>query len=162
MMTCKQTSMTVEASAMEKISISIIADSEALIPSYSSAQAAGADIKAANQADIAIAPGAAMLIPTGIRVAIPLGYEIQVRPRSGLALKEQITVLNTPGTIDADYRGEIGVILINHGKKTFVVTPGMRIAQIIVAPVCQANFIAVEQLTTTDRGEGGFGHTGYS
>ncbi len=101
-----------------------------------------------------------MLVPTGLRLAIPEGYEVQVRPRSGLALKEQITVLNSPGTIDADYRGEVGVILINHGKKTFVITPKMRIAQLVVAQVTKARFSIEECLVATSRGEGGFGHTG--
>jgi dUTP pyrophosphatase len=102
-----------------------------------------------------------MLVPTGLHVAIPEGYEIQVRPRSGLALKNQITVLNTPGTIDADYRGEIGVILINHGKENFIIKRGMRIAQLVIAAVHQANFVPTEQLMTTQRGKGGFGHTGF-
>jgi dUTP pyrophosphatase len=93
-------------------------------------------------------------------MAIPAGYEIQVRPRSGLALKNQITVLNTPGTIDADYRGEVGVILINHGKQPFVVTRGMRIAQLVLAPALQAQFVLANELSLTSRGAGGFGHTG--
>jgi len=99
------------------------------------------------------------MIPTGIRVEIPSGYELQVRPRSGLAAKQGITVLNTPGTIDADYRGEICVILINHGRQPLTITPGMRIAQLVLAPVYQAEF-TIQELTTTARGEGGFGHTG--
>lgn len=101
-----------------------------------------------------------MLIPTGLRVEIPDGYEIQVRPRSGLALKNGITVLNTPGTIDADYRGEIGVILINHSLIDFTVTPGMRIAQMVLAPYYQADFVRADALSSTARGSGGFGHTG--
>jgi dUTP pyrophosphatase len=95
-----------------------------------------------------------------LRFSIPAGYEIQVRPRSGLSLKHQVTVLNTPGTVDADYRGEVGVILINHGKNPFVITPGMRIAQLVLAPVVRACFVREESLTATERGEGGFGHTG--
>ena len=130
------------------------------LPTYGSALAAGADVKACIPEQIVIAPGSSALIPTGLRMAIPAGYEIQVRPRSGLALKNQITVLNTPGTIDADYRGEIAVILINHGKTDFAVTPGMRIAQIVLARVERANFILEESLESTSRGEGGFGHTG--
>jgi dUTP pyrophosphatase len=100
------------------------------------------------------------LIPTGLRFAIPAGYEIQVRPRSGLALKHGITVLNSPGTIDADYRGEVGVILINLGKTAFEIQPGMRIAQIVLSPVSKARFVLEESLVSTSRGEGGFGHTG--
>ncbi len=145
---------------MQKIRILVVADEEIELPQYASQLAAGADIRAYLQKDIVIEPGATALIPTGLRVEIPEGYEIQVRPRSGLALRDQITVLNTPGTIDADYRGDIGVILINHGKKAFTVTSGMRIAQIVVAPVVQAEFVREEALSATTRGEGGFGHTG--
>lgn len=133
---------------------------EGELPAYASDLAAGADVRACIKENIVIAPGDAALIPTGVKVAIPEGYEIQVRPRSGLALKNKITVLNTPGTIDADYRGEIGVILINHGHDSFTVTPGMRIAQLVVAQVIQASFILETALTTTARGDGGFGHTG--
>ena len=130
------------------------------LPIYGSELAAGADARASIREDIVIAPGDSALIPTGLKVAIPEGYEIQVRPRSGLALKNKITVLNTPGTIDADYRGEIGVILINHGREPFRVTPGMRIAQLVVAQVIQARFVVEDSLSTTARGAGGFGHTG--
>ncbi len=144
----------------ENLYIPTITSDEKLLPTYASAQAAGADVKASLINDVVIPAGGSALIPTGLRVAIPEGYEIQVRPRSGLALKEQVTVLNTPGTIDADYRGEICVILINHGKKDFTVTPGMRIAQLVVAQVLQANFISANELTATERGNGGFGHTG--
>ncbi len=145
---------------MQKIEIPVLAEDDVELPSHASDDAAGADIRAHLMQDVIIEPGASKLIPTGIRLAIPSGYEIQVRPRSGLALKHQITVLNTPGTIDADYRGEIGVILINHGKHPFIVTPGMRIAQFILSPVVQAIYIREECLATTSRGEGGFGHTG--
>jgi dUTP pyrophosphatase len=130
------------------------------LPTYGSELAAGADVRAYLTQDVVIQPGESKLIPTGLRLAIPKGYEIQVRPRSGLALKNQITVLNTPGTIDADYRGEVGVILINHGKLPFTVSPGMRIAQLVLAPVCQAAFVTSDALAATSRGEGGFGHTG--
>lgn len=136
------------------------AEDESFLPKYGSEHAAGADVLACVDAEVVIAPGASALIPTGIKVAIPHGYEIQVRPRSGLALKNQITVLNTPGTIDADYRGEIGVILINHGKNSFSVTPKMRIAQLVLAPYIQATFTNAEALSETIRGAGGFGHTG--
>ena len=129
-------------------------------PKYASTDAAGADVEAFLENEITLAPGESVLVPTGLSFAIPPGYEIQVRPRSGLALKNQITVLNTPGTIDADYRGEVGIILINHGKKPFVITPGMRIAQLVLAPVVQANFLTTDLLSATCRGAGGFGHTG--
>jgi dUTP pyrophosphatase len=131
-----------------------------LLPQYATEHAAGADVSAYLKEPLTIYPGCSALIPTGVVVAIPEGYEIQVRPRSGLALKHQVTVLNTPGTIDADYRGEIKVILINHGKQDFVVMPGMRIAQLILASVIRANFVIESKLTITSRGEGGFGHTG--
>lgn len=130
------------------------------LPNYGSEGASGADVKAHLSEPLTIKPGESALIPTGLHLAIPQGYEVQVRPRSGLALKDGITVLNTPGTIDADYRGEVGIILINHGKKVFTVEPGMRIAQLVVAPVIQAKFVPVAELTQTERGGGGFGHTG--
>jgi len=145
---------------MEEITVPTLAQDPKFLPHYASELAAGADVRACIQEPIIIEPGSSALIPTGLRFAIPAGYEIQVRPRSGLALKNQITVLNTPGTIDADYRGEIGVILINHGKNTFIITPGMRIAQIVLARVERANFCLWESLISTSRGEGGFGHTG--
>lgn len=144
----------------ENLRIPTLVENKEFLPSYGTVQAAGADVRASLDRDLVLAAGSSVLVPTGMRVAIPEGYEIQVRPRSGLALKEQITVLNTPGTIDADYRGEIGIILINHGKKDFVITNGMRIAQLVVASVLQAHFVSVEELTSTERGEGGFGHTG--
>lgn len=145
---------------MQEIEVPTIASDPDCLPIYASASAAGADLKAHIAQEIVLEPGASTLIPTGLRCALPDGYEIQIRPRSGLALKNQLTVLNTPGTIDADYRGEIGVILINHGKSSFTITPGMRIAQMVVAPVCRATFILEETLAATMRGEGGFGHTG--
>jgi len=131
-----------------------------LIPVYASDEAAGADVKADLEEDLLLMPQDSVLIPTGLRFEIPKGYEMQVRPRSGLALKEQITVLNSPGTIDSDYRGELKVILINHGKKAFKITPFMRIAQVVIAPISRASFIPGEILGVTTRGEGGFGHTG--
>lgn len=136
-------------------------EEENWIPQYASEGAAGADLRACITEPVCLLPGQSALIPTGIRVAIPEGFEIQVRPRSGLALKEQITVLNTPGTIDSDYRGEIGVILINHGKNPYTVTRGMRIAQMVLCPVVQAQFVPTHSLMTTERGAGGFGHTGF-
>lgn len=144
----------------ETVSIITIASDNGFLPVYSSELAAGADVKAYIDDSILLEPRGIILVPTGLRFAIPAGYEIQIRPRSGLALKHGITVLNSPGTIDADYRGEVKVILINHGKEPFEIVRGMRIAQIVVAPVCQAHFVLGESLMTTARGEGGFGHTG--
>jgi len=145
----------------QPIPIKIVCEDDELLPFYGSTLAAGADVRAAISEPVEMAPGESALIPTGLKMEIPEGFEIQVRPRSGLAYKNQITVLNSPGTIDADYRGEIGVILINHGKKSFVVEPKMRIAQIVLAPVFQAEFVTGE-LAETARGAGGFGHTGLS
>ena len=144
----------------EQISVPIVLEEGAELPVYSSEQAAGADVRAHLKQEVVLQPGSTFLVPTGLRFAIPEGYEIQVRPRSGLAFKHGITVLNSPGTIDCDYRGELGVILINHGKEPFTITPGMRIAQIVLAPVCRAAFTKEETLVATTRGEGGFGHTG--
>lgn len=140
--------------------IPVILKEGATLPKYASEQASGADVTAFLTEAVQIAPGAKALIPTGLSVEIPPGYEIQVRPRSGLALKEGITVLNTPGTIDADYRGEIGIILVNLGTHPFTILPGMRIAQLILAPVLQAEFFAAEAISASQRGSGGFGHTG--
>jgi dUTP pyrophosphatase len=131
-----------------------------LIPFYATALAAGADIKAHIEAPLTIEPGTSVLIPTGLYLDIPSGYEIQIRPRSGLALKHGITVLNTPGTIDADYKGQIGVILINHSRVPFVVEPLMRIAQMVCAKVEQATFVSVDELSSSTRGSGGFGSSG--
>lgn len=145
---------------MQRIPIPVQTDDEELMPSYGTSYASGADLRACIAQPVEIAPGASAIIPTGVRCDLPSGYEIQVRPRSGFAAKNQVTVLNTPGTIDSDYRGEICVILINHGKQTFLVTPKMRIAQIVLAPVVQAEFFLVNCLSSTQRGEGKFGHTG--
>lgn len=146
---------------MQQAKVAVQVAEEEFLPTYSSALAAGADVKAYIEKEIVLEPGSSVLVPTGLKMAIPQGYEIQVRPRSGLALKHQITVLNTPGTVDADYRGEIGVILINHGKMPFVITRGMRIAQFVLSRVYTAEFVKEEQeLTATARGSGGFGHTG--
>lgn len=144
----------------KEIEIPTTSDSNEQIPHYGSEGAAGADVRADIDTDLAVPAGESILVPTGLRFEIPEGYEIQVRPRSGLAFKHQVTVLNTPGTIDHDYRGELKVILINHGKETFTITPGMRIAQLIVAPVTRARFVRSEELATTERGHGGFGSTG--
>jgi len=130
------------------------------LPFYATTHAAGADLRAAIDADVVIEPGEKALIPTGFAMALPDNFEAQVRPRSGLALKHAITVLNTPGTIDADYRGEVGVILINHSNAPFHIQRGDRIAQMIIAPFVQADFQAVSELSETERGEGGFGSSG--
>jgi dUTP pyrophosphatase len=132
------------------------------LPSYQSAQAAGLDLMAAVPADapVVLAPGARALIPTGVAIALPPGAEAQVRPRSGLAARHGITVLNSPGTIDADYRGEVQVILINLGPDSFAVTRGTRIAQMVIAPVASARLHEVRELDGTSRGAGGFGSTG--
>lgn len=144
----------------EKILIPTLSENEEDLPTYASQDAAGADLKASLVEPVVLHPGDRALIPTGIRVAIPSGYEIQVRPRSGLALKHGVTVLNSPGTIDADYRGEIGVILCNLGKEPFTVTPGMRIAQAVIAKVTLGKYLRFEELAETVRGTNGFGHTG--
>lgn len=130
------------------------------LPSYMSDHAAGMDMYAAVNDETIIPPGEWRLIPTGISIAIPEGFEAQVRPRSGLALKQGVSVLNTPGTVDADYRGEVGVILMNHGKNNLVVKRGDRIAQMIINKIERIIFEEVQELTDTDRGAGGFGHTG--
>lgn len=130
------------------------------LPAYQSAAAAGMDLLAANGDPLVLQPGARALVPTGIAIALPEGTEAQVRPRSGLAAKHGVTVLNTPGTIDADYRGEIKVILINLGAEPFTVERGSRIAQMVVAPVARAELVEVADLDDTARGAGGFGSTG--
>lgn len=130
------------------------------IPKYETEQSAGVDLVAAIAEDIAIKPGQVALVKTGMAIALPVGFEAQIRPRSGLALKNGITVLNTPGTIDADYRGEVGVVLINHSNSDFTISRGMRIAQMIFAKHARANFKISENLDQTARGAGGFGSTG--
>jgi dUTP pyrophosphatase len=134
------------------------------LPKYETEGAAGLDLFAATKENkkILIAPNSAEMIPTGIAIAVPSGYEAQIRPRSGLAAKNGITVLNSPGTIDSDYRGEILVMLINHSKKDFEVVRGMRIAQMVISKIEQFNLISVDELNTTDRGKDGFGSTGIS
>ena len=130
------------------------------LPRRATADAAGFDLSAAVAADVTLAPGGRALIPTGFAIALPPGWEAQVRPRSGLALKHGVTVLNSPGTIDADYRGEVGVILINHGAQPYVVARGARIAQLVIARVADAIFREVAVLPQSSRGAGGFGSTG--
>ena len=130
------------------------------LPERKTTGSAGVDLQAAIASPITLEPGDSKLIPGGIAIALPEGYEAQVRPRSGLALKHQVTVLNTPGTIDSDYRGEIGVILINHGNRPFIVRPLMRIAQMVIAQVPDTTWVVEDDLDETERGSGGFGHTG--
>ncbi|MDN5002855.1 dUTP diphosphatase [Bradyrhizobium sp. GCM10027634] len=132
------------------------------LPAYQTAEAAGLDLMAAvpEGEPMTLASGQYALVPTGLAIALPPGHEAQVRPRSGLAAKHGVTVLNTPGTVDADYRGEIKVILINHGALPFVIKRGERIAQMVIAPVLQATLVPVTTLSSTDRGAGGFGSTG--
>ena len=145
---------------MNKIDIKCIAQKGAVIPQYKTCGAAGADLCALLEKTLTIACGKTAIVPTGLFFEIPNGYEIQIRPRSGLAAKNGVTVLNTPGTIDSDYRGEIKIILINLGNEDFIINSGDRIAQMIVAPVTQADFSIVENLSETERGTGGFGSTG--
>jgi dUTP pyrophosphatase len=134
--------------------------SGAILPSYQTVGAAGADLCACLTESLVLAPGHRVIVPTGLSFAIPCGYEIQVRPRSGLAAKHGITVLNSPGTIDSDYRGEVKIILINLGTEDFTISHGDRIAQMVVVPVEQAQFQVVTALSVTERGQGGFGSTG--
>ena len=132
------------------------------LPAYQSAHAAGLDLSAAvpENSPLILLPGAYALVPTGLTIALPPGYEAQVRPRSGLAAKHGVTVLNAPGTVDADYRGEIGVLLINHGPEPFPIRRGERIAQMVVASVARGELVSAEALSGTERGDGGFGSTG--
>jgi dUTP pyrophosphatase len=149
---------------MEKIEVRVTVDESARdlpLPEYKSEGASGMDLLAANSEDVVLEPGGIRLIPTGLHISLPVGYEAQVRPRSGLALKHGLTVVNAPGTVDADYRGEIGVILANMGKEPFVVKRGSRIAQLVVARVAHATWVQTEKLDDTPRGHGGFGHTGH-
>lgn len=132
----------------------------AQLPHYATAGAAGLDLSAAIEAPISLAPSAFVLVPCGFAIALPAGFEAQVRPRSGLASTHGITVLNTPGTIDSDYRGEVKVLLVNHGATHFSITPGLRIAQLVVLPVTRVQWEEAETLAVTERGGGGFGHTG--
>jgi dUTP pyrophosphatase len=150
---------------MERVRVAIqrLPQGEGLpIPGYMSEHAAGADVCAAVRDQLTLLPGARALVPTGFSIALPQGYEAQVRPRSGLAIRSGVTCLNAPGTIDADYRGEVQVVLANFGNEPFIVRRGDRIAQIVVAPVARATFDIVEELPPTVRGDGGFGSTGVS
>ncbi len=145
------------------VAIQRLAHGEGLaLPAYATPESAGMDIAAALTEDVVLMPGERALIPSGFAIALPPGHEAQIRPRSGLALRHGVTMVNTPGTIDADYRGEIGVILINLGEQDFTVTRGLRIAQMVVAPVAEAAFAEVDVLPESVRGAGGFGSTGLS
>lgn len=145
---------------MDSVKVRIINSSANSMPEYATPSSAGMDVRANIETPITLMPMQRVLVPTGLRIQLPLGYECQIRPRSGLALKHGVTVLNSPGTIDADYRGEIGVVLINLSDTPFVINNGERICQMVVAPYSHVEWEAVESLDATERGEGGFGHTG--
>lgn len=145
---------------MDTLKVKIINRSRHQLPTYATALSAGMDVRASLDAPVELAPGERRLIPTGLYIALPEGYECQVRPRSGLALRHGITLVNAPGTVDADYRGEIGVILINLGQEPFIIADGERIAQLVVKRYERVEWEPVESLDTTIRGEGGFGSTG--
>ena len=142
------------------IKVKVVNRGHQQLPAYATPQSAGMDLRANLEAPVTLHPLERRLIPTGLHIALPEGYEAQVRPRSGLALKHGLTVLNTPGTIDADYRGEIGVVLINLSQEDFIVNDGERIAQMVIARHEQGDFVLVEELDETERGAGGYGHTG--
>ncbi|MGL4992752.1 MAG: dUTP diphosphatase [Bacteroidales bacterium] len=140
--------------------LNVINRSKHMLPSYATDSSAGLDIRANLDKAVVIKPLERVLIPTGLFLEIPVGYEVQIRPRSGLAFKHGITVLNSPGTIDADYRGEVGILLVNLSSEEFVIQDGERVAQMVVASYEKVDLTSVEVLSTTDRGAGGFGHTG--
>ena len=142
------------------VQIKVVNKGNQPLPKYQTAQSAGMDLRANIDAPVLLKPLDRKLIPTGLHIALPEGYEAQIRPRSGLAIKKGITVINTPGTIDPDYTGDVGVILVNISNEDFVVQPGDRIAQMVINKFEQAEFELVEELDETERGEGGFGHTG--
>lgn len=145
---------------MERIKVKIINNSGFELPAYETFSSAGMDVRAAVESPVVINPMQRLLVPTGLRVQLPHGFEMQLRPRSGLALKHGITLVNTPGTVDADYRGEIGVILINLGTEPFTINPGERICQMVITTYTRVEWEAVSRLDETERGDGGFGHTG--
>ena len=145
---------------MVQLLIKRLRGKETTFPQYMTPHSAGMDLFASLEEEVTLSPGERRLIPTGVAIALPEGYEAQVRPRSGLALKHGVTLLNTPGTVDADYRGEIGVIMINLGDEPFVIRDGDRIAQLVVHQVCRAELQEVDELPESSRGAGGFGHTG--
>jgi dUTP pyrophosphatase len=142
------------------VKITLLKHGPKVLPEYATEGSAGVDIVAAIQEPISIEPGERILVPSGFKLEIPVEYEVQIRPRSGLAIKHGITVLNSPGTIDSDYRGEIGIILINHSKNKFIVNPKDRIAQMVICKVTKMNLVKVSLLNNTERGSGGFGSTG--
>ena len=142
------------------VKIKVVNTGHQPLPAYATQQSAGLDLRANLDESIVLRPMERRLVPTGLRIALPEGYEAQVRPRSGLALKHGITVLNTPGTIDADYRGEVMVLLVNFSQEDFIINDGERIAQLVVARYEQADLLYVEELDETERGAGGYGHTG--
>lgn len=142
------------------VQIKVVNKGNQPLPKYQTSQSAGMDLRANIDAPVLIKPLDRKLIPTGLHIALPEGYEAQIRPRSGLVIKNGITIINTPGTIDPDYRGDVGVILVNISNEDFVVQPGDRIAQMVINKFEQAEFEVVEELDETERGEGGFGHTG--
>lgn len=146
--------------AMETLEVAVVNSSKHDLPEYGTEQSAGLDLRASIDEAITLNPGEYRLIPTGLKIALPAGTEAQVRPRSGLAYKHGVTVLNSPGTIDADYRGDVGVILINHGKEPFVIEDGERIAQLVLARYVQLKWKPTSDLSSTERGAGGFGSTG--
>ena len=145
---------------MEQITVKVINSSANELPQYATELSAGMDVRANLAEPIVLQPMQRVLVPTGLRVELPAGYEMQLRPRSGLALRHGITLLNTPGTIDADYRGEIGVIMVNLSTEPFTINPGERICQAVVAPYTRVDWQPATELSNTDRGEGGFGYTG--
>lgn len=147
-------------SAVTVAVVRLVNGAELPLPAYATSESAGVDLLAAVEVDLTLAPGSRAVVPTGLAIALPVGYEAQVRPRSGLALKDGITVLNSPGTVDADYRGEVGVIIANLGDQPFVVRRGTRIAQLVVTPVARLAWNEVDELPSSDRGSGGFGSTG--
>ena len=132
------------------------------LPKYESSQASGLDVRAQLESDVLLEPGQRTLVPTGLALEIPPGFEVQARPRSGLAIKNGVSLVNSPGTIDADYRGEVKIILINHGQESFVIKDQERIAQLVLCPVVQADLVVVSELSNTERSSGGFGSTGKS
>lgn len=145
---------------MKKIEVKIVKEPNVILPKYETLGSAGVDVRANIAEPITLKSLERVLVPTGIKMAIPVGYEVQVRPRSGLAIKHGITMLNSPGTIDSDYRGEIKVIVVNLSKDDYIIQPNERIAQLVLNKVEQMDFVEVEILDETERGEGGFGHTG--
>ncbi len=145
---------------MDEVIVKVMARRPDLIPVYKTPGAAGADLRADIEESIILKPGEIAVVPTGVRIELPEGYEAQVRPRSGLAMRYGLTLVNAPGTIDWDYRGEIKVIMVNLGREPVRIEPGMRVAQLVISPVVRGRFVAVDSLSDTERGEGGFGHTG--